>query len=285
MDWLDRMNNAIDYIENNLLEEIDIEQVAKIAYCSTYHFQKIFSFIANIPLSEYIRHRRLTLAALDLQNMDDKIIDIALKYGYSSPTAFTRAFSAVHGVAPKIARNKGIKLKSFPKITFHISIIGGSEMNYRIEDKKEFRLVGIKEVVTNIGGANMKRIPKIWEEVCNSGMGAKIASLSNGEPSGVLGVCANFRNTEFDYFIASSTNQKVPDKMEELIIPANLWVIFECVGSIPDAIQNVWRRIFTEWFPSSGYEHAEAPEIEWYSDGDNSADDYKSEIWIPVRKI
>lgn len=285
MDWLDRMNNTIDYIENNLSQEIDIEQIAKTACCSTYHFQRLFSFITDISLSEYIRHRRLTLAALELQNSNNKIIDIALKYGYNSPTAFTRAFSATHGVTPTSARVKGTKLKSFPKITFHISIIGGSEMNYRIEEKKGFRLVGIKEVVTKIGGANMRRIPDIWKEVCTSDMGEKIVSLSNGEPSGLMGICANFRDTEFDYFIASSTNQKVPDRMEELIVPANLWVVFECVGAIPDTIQNIWKRIFTEWFPSSGYEHAEAPEIEWYSDGDPSADDYKSEIWIPVHKI
>lgn len=284
MDWLDRMNNAIEYIENNLTEDIDYAQIAQVAYCSSYHFQRLFSFVADIPLSEYIRRRRLTLAALDLQNSDVKVIDIALKYGYSSPTAFTRAFSSLHGVTPKLARAKGIRLKSFPKITFQISIRGDVEMNYKIEEKNEFRLIGKKETVSNINGEHFKRVPKIWGEIYENGTFDKILKLSNGNPSGILGICANFKKTEFDYFIASSSDEKLPDGMNELIVPANLWVIFECIGAMPDAIQGVWKRIFTEWFPSSGYEHAVGPEIEWYSDADNSKDDYKSEIWIPIVK-
>jgi len=121
-DWIRKMNNAIAYIENHLDNEIDYNEAAKIACCSVYHFQRFFSFIAEIPLSEYIRRRRLTLAAFELQNGDVKVIDVALKYGYESPEAFARAFKSIHGVAPTMAKDSGSQLKAYPCMTFHISI-------------------------------------------------------------------------------------------------------------------------------------------------------------------
>jgi AraC family transcriptional regulator len=110
MDWLDRMNSAIRYIEENITEDIDYDMVAEKACCSTYHFQRMFSFITDIPLSEYIRRRRLTLVAFELQNSDVRIIDLAVKYGYDSADSFSRAFQKVHGVVPSLAREKGARL-------------------------------------------------------------------------------------------------------------------------------------------------------------------------------
>ncbi|MDF2543516.1 MAG: ydeE3 [Herbinix sp.] len=284
MDWLERINSAIDYIEDHLAEEIDYTMAAKIACCSTFHFQRIFSFAADMTLGEYIRLRRMTLAAFELQSNSNKVIDIALKYGYNSPTAFTRAFISVHGVTPKSVRERGIQLKSFPRITFHMSIKGGKEMNYRIEEKPAMRFVGKKEAISTLNGQNFVRIPKFWDEVCKDDGFDSIYELSNGEPSGVLGICANFRVNEFDYFIASSSEKEVPEGMDELLVKPGLWVVFTCVGSMPDAMQDVWKRIYTEWFPASGYEHAGSAEIEWYSDGDSSDVNYISEIWIPIVK-
>jgi AraC family transcriptional regulator len=143
MDWLDRMNGAMDYIEAHLMEDISYDQVAKRACCSTYHFQRMFSFIADVPLSEYIRRRRLTLAAFELQMSTVKVIDIAFKYGYESPEAFSRAFKYLHGVMPTSARDKGVALKAYPRMSFHISIKGDVEMNYRIEEKQAFEMFGI----------------------------------------------------------------------------------------------------------------------------------------------
>lgn len=284
MDWLNRMNEAINYIEENLDQEIDYNQLAKITCCSSFHFSKLFAFASDITLGEYIRQRRLSMAALDLVNTSDKIIDIALKYGYNSPTAFTRAFINMHGIAPSAARENGVMLKSISKITFQMSIKGGKEMNYKIEEKPSMRFVGKKEAVNCIGGQNFVRIPQIWEEVFEEGSFDRILELSNGNPTGVLGICANFREKEFDYFVASSSEKEVPEGMEELTIPAGLWVVFQCVGPMPSAIQEVWKRVYTEWFPNSGYEHAGEAEIEWYSDGDGDAVDYVSEIWIPIIK-
>ncbi len=284
MDWLNYMNEAIDYIEKRLDDEVDYNEAAKIACCSLFHFQRTFSFIAGIGLSDYVRQRRMTLAAFDLLNSSEKVIDIALKYGYTSPTAFTRAFISMHGIAPSMVRVHGIPLSSYPRITFHLSIKGGKEMKYRIEEKPAMRFVGKKEAVSNVGGANYVRIPQIWQEVDRDGLFEKIMGLSNTEPSGVVGICANFRESDFDYFVASASDKAVPEGMDELTIAGGLWVVFECVGPMPDAIQAVWKRIFSEWFPSASYEHAGTAEIEWYSDGDGCAADYRSEIWIPIQK-
>ncbi len=284
MDWLKRMNEAINYIEENLDQEIDNDVIAKITCCSSFQFGRIFIFAADISLGEYIRLRRLSRAALDLINTSDKVIDIALKYGYNSPTAFTRAFINMHGIAPSAARESGVMLKSFPRITFQMSIKGGKEMNYKIEEKPRMRFVGKKETVSCVGGQNFLRIPQIWQEVSETGSFEQIEALSNGNPTGVLGICTNFREEEFDYFIASSSDELCPEGMDELLVPEGLWVVFQCVGPMPQAIQDVWKRVYTEWFPNSGYEHTGGAEMEWYSDGDGDAEDYISEIWIPIVK-
>lgn len=162
MDWLTRMNRAIDYIDENLDGTIDYDSIASLACCSTYQFAKMFSVITDISLSEYIRRRRLTRAALELQTSDIKVIDLGLKYGYDSPTAFNRAFQNMHGLAPSAARKKGVFLKSYPRITFQFSIKGDEEMKYRIEEKTAFRAVGFKQKMSIVNGENLDRIPKMW---------------------------------------------------------------------------------------------------------------------------
>ncbi len=147
MDTLAQLNKSLSYIEENLTDRVDYQEAAKIACCSEYHFTRMFSFLAGITLSEYIRRRRLTLAALELSHSDIKIIDVAMKYGYTSPDSFTRAFQSMHGITPSEARIHGQSLKAFPRMTFQLTIKGGSEMNYRIEDKEAFRIVGIKKKV------------------------------------------------------------------------------------------------------------------------------------------
>lgn len=145
MEWINRLNKTIRYMEEHLTEEIDYEQLAQIACCSPYHFQRMFAYMAEVPLSEYIRRRRMSLAAVDLQDKEAKIIDVAMKYGYTSPTAFNRAFQSVHGIAPSLIRERGTEIKSFPPISFTITIKGVEEMNYRIEQKEAFRIVGVSQ--------------------------------------------------------------------------------------------------------------------------------------------
>ena len=224
------------------------------------------------------------MAAIELQNSSAKVIDLALKYGYDSPASLARAFQALHGVTPARAKQSGVTLRAYPRISFQISIKGVSAMNYRIEEKPAFRMVGTKERVNMVNGENFRRVPQFWNEVCRDGRGAQIAACSKEKPQYVYGVCAVMGEESFDYLIASMSDQEPPQGMEALEVPACTWAIFECVGAIPAAIQEVTQRIFTEWFPSSGYEHAEAPELEWYSVGDSSQMDYRSEIWMPVVK-
>ena len=283
MDWLTRMNRAIDYIDENLDGAIDYDFIASLACCSTYQFAKMFSVITDIPLSEYIRRRRLTRAALELQTSDIKVIDLGLKYGYDSPTAFNRAFQNMHGLAPSAARKKGVFLKSYPRITFQFSIKGDEEMKYRIEEKAAFRAVGFKQKMSIVNGENLDRIPKMWANLPEADYG-KLCAAGNAEPKGLLGICANFNGEEFDYYIACATTLAVPEEMSSLEIPQATWAIFESVGPLPDAIQNLTKRIFSEWLPSSGYEQDDVPQLEVFSAGDIHSADYVCEVWFPIRK-
>jgi AraC family transcriptional regulator len=279
MDTLENMKNAIDYIEDNLDSEIEYARIAQIALSSQYHFQRMFSFLIGIPLSEYIRRRRLTLAAFDLQNSDEKVIDIALKYGYNSPDSFSRAFMAMHEVTPSKAREKGISLKAYPRVTFSLSIKGVIEMNYRIEQKNSFTVVGVKQRFSQTDGLG-ENIGKMWSETPQDTI-SQIAGLGNG----LVGVYSGmYEDNTTDYYIAAITEKDTPVNLCKLEIPSLTWAVFEIIGPMPNAMAEIWGRIFSEWFPTSGYEHAEAPELEWYSNGDMSSTDYKSEIWIPVIK-
>jgi AraC family transcriptional regulator len=283
MTVLEGMNRAIHYIEENIGENIDYAEMARIACVSQYHFQRMFAFVTDTPVSEYIRRRRLTLAAFDLQNGDDRILDIALKYGYNSADAFSRAFQNMHGIAPSKARESGVTLTAYPRITFTLSIKGVVAMNYRIEEKEGFTVVGVKEFTTTSGGENFKNIPQMWADLPSEKF-EEILALSDMEPSGVLGLCADMYNDGFDYWIAAATTKPCPAGLGSLSIPACTWAIFEVTGPMPNAIQDMFTRVFSEWLPTSGYEHAPAPEIEWYSDGDMSSPAYKSAVWIPVVK-
>lgn len=277
MDTFKEMKEAIDYIEDNLLGEIEYKKIAQIALCSEYHFQRMFAFIVGVPLNEYIRRRRLTLAGFELQNSKVKIIDLALKYGYKSPDSFSRAFMALHGMMPSKAREKGTSLKAYPRISISLSLKGVVEMNYRIEEKSAFSIVGVKQRFSTINGLG-ESVGKMWSETPQETIG-QIAGLGNG----LVGVYSGmYEDNTTDYYIAAITEKDVPETLCKLDLSAHTWAIFEITGPMPTAMAEIWGRIFSEWFPTSDYEHAEAPEIEWYSKGDLTAPDYKSEIWIPI---
>lgn len=286
MNLLESMNQVMQYIENHLTEKIDPEMLAKTIGCSQWYLQRIFVSVTDISLSEYIRRRRLTCAAFDLQSTEAGILDIALKYGYQSPDAFTRAFKNMHGVTPSRSRELGTVLKAYAPITFVLSLKGVVAMNYRIEEKGKMRVIGKKKWFSMENGGQMQEIPKMWDELTEEECG-RLMALSNDCDRKILGLCANMYNGGFDYWIGVFSEKECPDDLEEIDIEVGTWAIFEAVGPmrpLPNNLQEVTQRIFSEWFPNSGYEHAQAPEIEAYFDGDMMASDYKSEIWIPVVK-
>ncbi|MGI6771952.1 MAG: AraC family transcriptional regulator [Clostridiales bacterium] len=289
MDLLSRMNSAMAYIEENLTNDIDYSEVAKIAYCSEYHFKRMFSFLSGVGLSEYIRRRRLTLAALDLKDKSMRIIDVAVKYGYDSADSFSRAFQSMHGILPSEARSSNIQLKAYPKMTFQLSIRGGCEMNYRIVEKGPFKIVGFKRRVPIIFNGVNPEIAKM-SELLTPEVIKKLKELSNIEPTGIISASTNFsegrmeEKGELDHYIGVATSSDETAEFDVLKVEESTWAVFESVGPFPQALQDVWGRIYSEWFPSSGYEAVPGPEILWNESQDTQDPNYRSEIWIPVRK-
>lgn len=281
MEWIERLNKAVNYIEENITGEIDYAQAAKIACCSTYHFQRMFAYMAGVPLSEYIRRRRMSLAAEDLQDEGAKIVDIALKYGYSSPTAFNRAFQTIHGAAPSAAKKEGAPLKSFPPVSFQITVKGVEEMNYRIEAKESFRIVGISEPLHKEIEKNFSVVPGMWQKAAEDGTIAALAQLMDSQPMGLLGVSACGDEEEWRYYLAVASSRELPEGLEERQIPASTWAIFSGSGT-NRSIQELEQRIVTEWIPGSGYEYGNAPDIEVYLNAD--PDNAQYEVWIPVTR-
>ncbi len=278
MDWLLRMNNVLDYIEHNLDGDIDYKKIAQVAYSSEYHFSRMFSSITGVSLSEYIRRRRLTLAAFDIQKTDTLIIDIALRYGYDSVDSFTRAFKKIHGLTPSVARLKGVQLKAFPKISFQISIKGETEMEYRIEELDfELRIVGKgKSVKTSRA---FKTIPTLWNSAKKDGFMQELINMSWENPKctleSLLGVCgkeAAITDDDFTYFMGVRYDGEPQDNMETLVIPPSTWAVF------PNIV-NTWKRLYSEWVPTSGYELADLPCIECYYGPKHEP---RHELWVPV---
>ncbi len=284
MEWLQRLNESLIYLEEHIADTIAYEEAARIACCSTFHYQRMFTYIAGMPLSEYVRRRRMTAAAFDLQSGGMKVIDVSLKYGYDSPTAFNRAFQSVHGVPPSAAREEGVSLKAYPRISFAISIKGEAEMNYKIEKRDAIRIVGVKEHMDLNVEENFANVPLFWQKTIQSGIVPTIIGAMDNEPYGLLGVSTCMNGKDFDYYIAAASGKPLPLGLEEYLIPAGTWAIFDCVGPMPHAVQDLQKRIVIEWLPVSGYEYADAPDIEVYPEGDQSAIDYRCQIWLPVVK-
>ncbi|OPJ64804.1 AraC family transcriptional regulator [Clostridium oryzae] len=288
MEWLDRMNDAVDYIELNLADKISYDKLAQIACCSTYHFQRMFSFITGVPLSEYIRRRRLTVAAFELQTSKIKVIDVAVKYGYESSEAFSRAFKNLHGIMPMSARDIGVSLKAFPKMTFSISIKGVSEMNYRIEVKEPFEVFGLELKTTVVNGKCYKDIPEFWSACGQDGRGEALLEAAGKKPGELLdaGVTyAHNSNGDMSYMLGCiKRNQVVSPEYTTLTIPKQTWAIFQTEWKSEcddEKLHEVWKRIYSEWFPVASYEHADCDfDMEMYFG--NSQTGYSAEIWIPV---
>lgn len=278
MDWLRNWNEALDELERDLDEVVDVEKLGRLAGCSAYHFQRMFSHLAGVPLSEYIRRRRMTRAAADLQR-GGKVMDVALRYGYESPTSFNRAFQAVHGIPPSQAKQAGVKLKAFPRIYFKFVLKGAEEMEYQIVKREAFRIVGFRTPLPADVEESFQVVPRFWAEIGPRQM--ELIPLMNGEPAGMLGVstCGQEDNR---YYIAVASDAPVPNGMHEWIVPAATWAVFTGTGQLPDAMQELQRRIVSEYLPDSGYEWAKAPDIEVYLN--RPGEESRFQVWLPVTR-
>ena len=282
MEWLDRMNDALGYLEANLAGTADMEHAARLACCSVYHFGRMFSYIAGVPLSEYLRRRRMTLAAFDLQN-GGRVLDVALRYGYESPTAFNRAFQSVHGVSPSAAQRDGAPLKAYPRISFKITVKGEAEMDYRIIKQEAFRIVGVREPLLPDFEDSFRRVPEFWGEAAASGTIPRLCLLMDAAPKGILGVSTCMPDAANYYYIAVARTRPAPEGMHEYVVPACTWAVFPGRGSMPAAMQELQKRVVSEWLPGSGYEWGQAPDLEVYLD-DGVSGESSFEVWLPVAK-
>ncbi|MEY8403736.1 AraC family transcriptional regulator [Oscillospiraceae bacterium 44-34] len=280
MDWLENWNKALDELERSLNGEIRLEELGRLAGCSPYHFQRMFSYLAGVPLKEYVRRRRMTRAAADLR-AGEKVLEVALRYGYDSPTAFNRAFQGIHGVAPSLAKQDGVKLKAFPRIRFKFVLKGDVEMEYQIVGKDAFRIVGFRTPLTMDVEESFQAVPGFWGEV-----GPRIGELiplMSPEMPGVLGVSTCHHEAENSYYIAVASNAPVPEGLYEWTVPAATWAVFTGQGQAPMAIQELQKRIVSEWLPDSGYEWAQAPDVEVYLNGPDAAE-AQFQVWLPVQR-
>ncbi|WP_078555575.1 AraC family transcriptional regulator [Bacillus alkalicellulosilyticus] len=284
MGWVESLQQAIDYMEKNLLEDISIEDIAKQANTSPFHFQRIFSILTETSVGEYLRRRRLTLAAQELSATNHKIIDLAFKYGYDTPEAFSKAFRRQHGMTPSEARRNNGKLHSYNRLVIQVSLKGVESMKYKIVEKEAFQVIGIRKEFSLQNEENSTEIPKLWGQLNSDGTTDKLVSLNNGVIKGVLGICVDNKIPQkIEYWVATDYVGNTPEGYESLVIPASKWGVFEVHGAMPNAIQSAWNQIFSEWFPSNNYECAGTPELEVYSEDDPNRSDYYSEIWIPLK--
>ncbi|MGL4697001.1 AraC family transcriptional regulator [Enterococcus larvae] len=277
--WFDSLNEIITYIENNLEEEISYDELSKMMGYSIYHLQRLFLMVAGVSLSEYIRCRRLSKAAQELISQNSKIIDLAYKYGYSSPTSFNRAFKAFHGVTPKELKKDSVVIKAYPPLTFELSIKGASSLDYRVVHTEAFKIVGKKIHTTMENGISYRELPEFWQKIQQNGEIPGILSLMSQQPMGLLGVSdynPNLDQSEFDYYIAVATTLPTPEGYEELTIPAATWASFPHKLTSPEDMQKFQHQIVMDWLPSSGYQFAFGPDLEVYGKDDTL------ETWIPV---
>lgn len=275
----DGIQNAIQYIEDNLTEKLNIDDIAAKAYVSSFHFQRIFSALCGFTVGEYIRCRRLTAAAQELSGSDAKVIDIALKYGYESHDSFTRAFTKFHGVSPSAAREKGAHLRSFAPLRIKLTLEGGTIMEYKIVEKAAFTVVGRSRRFQF--ETSYQEIPKFWDEHMSSPEVEKIM--------GMYGLCIDTGEKDFEYYIADNyiPQKDIPEGCVTRTIPAGTWAIFPCKGPMVETLQSTNTRIWNEWIPNcKEYKLAGNYNIEAYftPKGDDPKDDY-CEIWVPVEKI
>ena len=273
--WIEGFQESIDFMERNLTDELDIEEIAGKAALSPFYYQRIFGALCGMTVGEYIRARRMTLAAQELNRKDVKVIDVAVKYGYDSPDSFTKTFQKFHGITPSQAREPGAQLRSFAPLHIKITMEGGSMLEYSIVEKAPFTIIGVKRPFNS--ETSYQEIPKFWDEWMAQGEKRPIM--------GTFGVCIDMKGKDFDYWIADLYFpwEEIPEGCETRVIPGSTWAQFPCtIATLQDTNTKIW----SEWLPAlQGYTLAGEYDIEVYLPPEDGAKDMSVSIWVPLKKI
>ena len=273
--WIEGFQESIDFMERNLTDELDIEEIAGKAALSPFYYQRIFGALCGMTVGEYIRARRMTLAAQELNRKDVKVIDVAVKYGYDSPDSFTKTFQKFHGITPSQAREPGAQLRSFAPLHIKITMEGGSMLEYSIVEKAPFTIIGVKRPFNS--ETSYQEIPKFWDEWMAQGEKRPIM--------GTFGVCIDMKGKDFDYWIADLYFpwEEIPEGCETRMIPGSTWAQFPCtIATLQDTNTKIW----SEWLPAlQGYTLAGEYDIEVYLPPEDGSKDMSVYIWVPLKKI
>lgn len=288
---LERLNRALDHLEACLDREVDVAEAARIAAVSEYHFRRLFSVLAGMPLPVYVRRRRMTLAAAEVLAGELTLLDVAVRYGYGSGEAFARAFRSVHGIGPAEARRTGAVLTAQPRVSFRVVVEGRTAMRYRIVEKKAFRIVGRKArvplVQEGLNEAATAHVESLDEQTI-----VRLKELTGGEPEGILSAAVYLTDgredgAEADYWIGVVSSPGVAveglDGLDRLDVPAGTWAVFDNHGPYPSALQELWRDVFTQWFPSNAYTSRSGPEL-LRTQPVELGTETDSQLWIPVER-
>ncbi|WP_406728399.1 AraC family transcriptional regulator [Streptomyces sp. GD-15H] len=284
---LERLNQAMEQIEHGLDRPADVVGLARTAMTSEYHLRRMFSALAGMPLSEYVRRRRLTVAGAEVLAGHEPLLEIAVRYGYGSGEAFARAFRAMHGVGPGEARRTGCALVSQPRLTFRLTVEGSSSMRYRVVDRPAFTVAGLKARVPLVHSGPNQAIIDFVRGVDPRTV-ERLEELSDQEPQGIVAVCDDLdpsraEGTELDYYHGVLTSAAAPEGTASLAVPAGTWAVFTTSGPVPRAIQELWRDVFTQWFPSNPYRSRPGPEIlRTHLSPDKT--EANAELWLPVER-
>ncbi|MEU2385745.1 AraC family transcriptional regulator [Streptomyces sp. NPDC012461] len=284
---LDRLNQILEHIEDRLDQQVDVAELARLAATSEYHLRRMFSALAGMPLSEYVRRRRLTVAGAEVLADQESLLDIAVRYGYGSGEAFARAFRTMHGIGPGEARRTGAALVSQPRLAFRLTVEGSSSMRYRVVDRPDFTVVGLKARVPLVHSGPNQAIIDFVRGI-DPHLSERLEKLSDQDPRGIVAVCDDLdpsraEGTELDYYHGVVTSAEAPEGTTALPVPAGTWAVFTTSGPAPEAIQELWRDVYTQWFPSNPYRTRPGPEIlrtRLSADGTEA----EAELWLPVER-
>lgn len=289
MDWIKGLQRAIDYLENCLDDEADMEKAAREMNVSVFYFVRIFTIVCGVTPAEYVRNRRLSLAGSELASGSIKVIDAAMKYGYSTSEGFTRAFSRFHGATPYEVSRKNAPVRSYSPLRVSVNVKGGKSMEYKILELPSFKVLEKAETHSVLNSSNLNTIPDFWDRAKKDGtIDTLVKNFKAGE-SDIYGICCGKslnKDNIFEYAIACRCcdDCTAPDGFRVREIPAGTWAEFTCKGAMPEAVQQTWHRIVTEFFPASDLIPTYEMDIEVYPEGDMLSKDYVSRIMVTIKK-